>query len=268
LFDITDENEQVCSAYIGELMQSLDIYICMKPKAKQFTHSIIIKSIEQNMDCVYEARQKIMEVSNNVPHRSNLLPPDVNPQTTLPSTLGQVTEETNEEVTTTSSEDLLISSLTPPIITETNEVASLPPTNNQFLQSSLNKSQGRLTVKSFVDYEKRKEKAEVARKAKVNPNNTRYPSNEFTGDYFSWSMPPVPKEATKPVLTINSTPNGLDSISRKNFAVLMQKANMEREQTVTREKNIYHDIKDLSSLLLMLGLEKYEANFAEEEVSS
>ena len=179
------------------------------------------------MDCVYEARQKIMEVSNNVPHRSNLLPPDVNPQTTLPSTLGQVTEETNgnvqllvifykcviiEEVTTTSSEDLLISSLTPPIITETNEVASLPPTNNQFLQSSLNKSQGRLTVKSFVDYEKRKEKAEVgkillfyfilissliARKAKVNPNNTRYPSNEFTGDYFSWSMPPVPKEATK-----------------------------------------------------------------------
>ncbi|XP_019859608.1 PREDICTED: protein bicaudal C homolog 1-like [Amphimedon queenslandica] len=36
LFDVIDESEQLTSGYLGELMQSLDIYISMKPKGKNY----------------------------------------------------------------------------------------------------------------------------------------------------------------------------------------------------------------------------------------
>ena len=46
-----------CTALIGDLMQQLDVFISVKPKAKQQTiQSVIIKSIEQNMQCVFQVR--------------------------------------------------------------------------------------------------------------------------------------------------------------------------------------------------------------------
>ena len=34
----------------------------------------------------------------------------------------------------------------------------------------------------------------LAMKSKVEPDVTRYPTDKWAGDYFSYSMPPVPRE--------------------------------------------------------------------------
>lgn len=52
------------TALIGDLMQRWDVYISIKAKQKQPIQSVIIKSIEQNMQCVYEARVRVLEFSN------------------------------------------------------------------------------------------------------------------------------------------------------------------------------------------------------------
>ena len=50
------------AAVIGDLMQQLDVFISVKPKKGQM-QSVIIKSIEQNLHCVYQARNKLLECS-------------------------------------------------------------------------------------------------------------------------------------------------------------------------------------------------------------
>lgn len=52
------------TALIGDLMQRWDVYISIKAKQRQPIQSVIIKSIEQNMSCVYEARRRILEFSS------------------------------------------------------------------------------------------------------------------------------------------------------------------------------------------------------------
>ncbi len=44
-------------------MQQLDVFISVKPKPRQPVQSIIIKSIEQNMQCMYQARMCLLEYS-------------------------------------------------------------------------------------------------------------------------------------------------------------------------------------------------------------
>lgn len=39
---------------IGQLSTELDVFVSVRPKAKQPIQSVIIKSIEQNIQCVYE----------------------------------------------------------------------------------------------------------------------------------------------------------------------------------------------------------------------
>lgn len=50
------------SALIGDLMQQLDLFISVKPKKGQL-QSVIIKSIEQNIQCMYCARTSLLECS-------------------------------------------------------------------------------------------------------------------------------------------------------------------------------------------------------------
>ena len=45
-------------------MEQLDVFISVKAKQRQPIQSVIIKSIEQNMQCVYQARLRIMECSS------------------------------------------------------------------------------------------------------------------------------------------------------------------------------------------------------------
>ena len=42
------------AAVIGQLSSELDVFVSVRPKAKQPVQSVIIKSIEQNIQCVYE----------------------------------------------------------------------------------------------------------------------------------------------------------------------------------------------------------------------
>lgn len=58
------------TALVGDLMRRWDVYISIKAK-KQPIQSVIIKSIEQNMTCVYEARRRILEFCS---HSAHMLP--------------------------------------------------------------------------------------------------------------------------------------------------------------------------------------------------
>ncbi len=42
-------------------MQQLNVFISVKPKPRQPIQSVIIKSIEQNMQCMYQARMMLLE---------------------------------------------------------------------------------------------------------------------------------------------------------------------------------------------------------------
>ena len=87
------------------------------------------------------------------------------------------------------------------------------PESESKLGSSKGGTQARLTVKAFIDYDKKREEAHIglygwmhyicpfilfmytlAMKSKVEPDVTRYPTDKWAGDYFSYSMPPVPRE--------------------------------------------------------------------------
>ncbi len=49
-------------ALIGDLMQQLDLFISVKPKKGQL-QSVIVKSIEQNIHCMYRARSHLLDCS-------------------------------------------------------------------------------------------------------------------------------------------------------------------------------------------------------------
>ena len=51
-----------CAALIGDLMQQLDLFISVKPKKGQL-QSVIVKSIEQNIHCIYRARSYLLDCS-------------------------------------------------------------------------------------------------------------------------------------------------------------------------------------------------------------
>ena len=62
LFDLHEtEEETVSSSVIGQLSSELDVFISIRPKAKQPVQSAIIKSIEQNILCVYKARSRLLD---------------------------------------------------------------------------------------------------------------------------------------------------------------------------------------------------------------
>jgi protein bicaudal C len=77
MFDVTANHKELDDAdFLQEMMQKLDVYISVKPKYKQKTKSVLIKSLEQNSHCVYEARAYILTCSPNgspepVPHTTS-----------------------------------------------------------------------------------------------------------------------------------------------------------------------------------------------------
>ena len=90
----------------------------------------------------------------------------------------------------------------------------------------------KLTTRLFVDYENRREKAQQAMKARVQPSEPRYPTTAWSGNYFSESMPAGPSRepAQEPtglgatggmragmgrgVVSPSTTPQGLSSINQ------------------------------------------------------
>ncbi|XP_067223706.1 protein bicaudal C homolog 1-B isoform X1 [Chanodichthys erythropterus] len=71
LFDIKEETE-VASQVITTLMEQLDVFISIKPKPKQPSKSVIVKSVERNAGSMYEVRRILLGLeSSSVPSSIN-----------------------------------------------------------------------------------------------------------------------------------------------------------------------------------------------------
>ncbi|XP_038058655.1 protein bicaudal C homolog 1-like isoform X2 [Patiria miniata] len=59
MFDVKDEVE-VDTTKLAQLMEQLDVFISVKPKPRQPSKSVIVKSIERNAPSMYRARQALL----------------------------------------------------------------------------------------------------------------------------------------------------------------------------------------------------------------
>ncbi|XP_056332799.1 protein bicaudal C homolog 1-B isoform X2 [Danio aesculapii] len=64
LFDIKEETE-VASQVITTLMEQLDVFISIKPKPKQPSKSVIVKSVERNAGSLYEVRRILLGLESS-----------------------------------------------------------------------------------------------------------------------------------------------------------------------------------------------------------
>ncbi|KAM6956740.1 LOW QUALITY PROTEIN: protein bicaudal C homolog 1-B-like [Aplochiton taeniatus] len=64
MFDIREDLE-VEAQWITVLMEQLDVFISIKPKPKQPSKSVIVKSVERNAVNMYEARRFLLGLENN-----------------------------------------------------------------------------------------------------------------------------------------------------------------------------------------------------------
>ncbi|XP_043119624.1 protein bicaudal C homolog 1-B isoform X4 [Puntigrus tetrazona] len=71
LFDIKEEME-VASQVVTTLMEQLDVFISIKPKPKQPSKSVVVKSVERNAGSIYEVRRILLALE------SSCVPPPIN----------------------------------------------------------------------------------------------------------------------------------------------------------------------------------------------
>ncbi|XP_051502868.1 protein bicaudal C homolog 1-B-like isoform X2 [Myxocyprinus asiaticus] len=93
MFDIKEEME-VASQVITLLMEHLDVFISIKPKPKQPSKSVIVKSVERNAGSMYEVRRILLGLESScVP--SSISPVAVNGHTSAsPPLIGSVGQDT------------------------------------------------------------------------------------------------------------------------------------------------------------------------------
>ena len=64
MFDVPEDSTpprlDVSSENVSRLMQSLDVFINVRHKPKQCTLSIVVRGIERNATNIYEARKKLL----------------------------------------------------------------------------------------------------------------------------------------------------------------------------------------------------------------
>ncbi|XP_035982964.1 bicaudal C homolog 2 [Fundulus heteroclitus] len=59
MFDMREDGEgDPCN--LTQMMQNLGVFICVKPKAKQTSKSVVVKGLERNISCIYEARRLLL----------------------------------------------------------------------------------------------------------------------------------------------------------------------------------------------------------------
>ena len=65
MFDIGDGNQEIDSdkldRFLAGLKQKYDVFASVKSKPKQYTKSVLVKSLEQNAPCIYESRSLILD---------------------------------------------------------------------------------------------------------------------------------------------------------------------------------------------------------------
>lgn len=83
MFDLKDDVE-VGQGLLSQLTDQLDVFISIKPKPKQTTKSVIVKTIESNTRNVYEARRRILGIAQESP---SLMP---EPKQTIADLCGEI----------------------------------------------------------------------------------------------------------------------------------------------------------------------------------
>ncbi|BFZ17351.1 hypothetical protein BsWGS_20390 [Bradybaena similaris] len=81
MFDVKECNE-LDQSRISQLMEMLDVYISVKPKPKQPSKSVIVKSIERNAANMYLTREVLLGIKpdvNSVSHNSSLIKGNITP---------------------------------------------------------------------------------------------------------------------------------------------------------------------------------------------
>ena len=82
----------------------------------------------------------------------------------------------------------------------------------------------RPTTRQFLDWDRKREQAQLAMKVKVEPDKVRYPTTKYAGNYFSESMPTSKGGGAagwKTPPSPTSTPQGLSSINRVSSRIVM-----------------------------------------------
>ncbi|XP_064388717.1 protein bicaudal C homolog 1-B-like isoform X2 [Halichondria panicea] len=279
MFDIHESDKDVLSSsLIGELSQRHDVFISVKPKKGQL-QSVIIKSIEQNIQWIYDARFKMLACSYQPGQQAT---PNITPTTdaqpvrhangALP-TISPISEEPTVEIGSTSPDQRSPSKSPEPRPGSSQDIRkelSPVPTETRPRTSSTPLGQNsatphKMTPKRFLEYEKMREEAAIAMKKKVEPSEPRHPTHYWAGNYFSESMPAGPPGSRVQTQSPTS-PRGLQSLTKRGYAELMRQASQERVQGLQAEQDLYKGVTDISSLLQQLGLEHYQERFEEEEL--
>ncbi|GLD53535.1 protein bicaudal C homolog 1-B-like protein [Lates japonicus] len=59
MFDMREDGE-VDPCKLAQMMQNLGVFISVKPKVKQTSKSVVVKGLERNISCLYEARRLLL----------------------------------------------------------------------------------------------------------------------------------------------------------------------------------------------------------------
>ncbi|XP_067054100.1 protein bicaudal C homolog 1-like [Acropora muricata] len=65
MFDLRDEDEDADNAKLNKIMETYDVFVSVKPKLKQPSKSVIVKSAERNVQNMYLARLEILGLDTN-----------------------------------------------------------------------------------------------------------------------------------------------------------------------------------------------------------
>ncbi|XP_068182387.1 bicaudal C homolog 2 [Antennarius striatus] len=75
MFDMR-ENGEADPLKLAQMMQSLEVFISVKPKVKQTTKSVVVKGLEKNISCLYEARRLLLGLDSCETTKATEMTPD------------------------------------------------------------------------------------------------------------------------------------------------------------------------------------------------
>ncbi|PWA23714.1 hypothetical protein CCH79_00006094 [Gambusia affinis] len=76
MFDIREDGEGGPSK-LAQMMQNLGVFISVKPKAKQTSKSVVVKGLERNISCIYEARRLLLGLDSSETAKITTVNPDL-----------------------------------------------------------------------------------------------------------------------------------------------------------------------------------------------
>ncbi|XP_057706416.1 bicaudal C homolog 2 [Corythoichthys intestinalis] len=75
MFDMREDAEADPST-LAQMMQNLGVFISVKPKAKQSNKSVVVKGLERNIQCLYEARRLLLGLDSCDAAKETSVAPD------------------------------------------------------------------------------------------------------------------------------------------------------------------------------------------------